>query len=150
MTPEILAGKLFLTIAVLTALDLGGLVLMCAVLLPVAFLMGLRSARDLGAIAYVNFVTGPVITWILAAVVLGTPQVPSWLGTWGVVAVLGGLLAGLCVGAIVVQQRLLTWALHRPARQMLAVSVRTNAAALGVVLVLSGCLIAFSALGLWS
>ena len=89
--------------------------------LPVAAALGLRDRRSLGAVACVSLITNPLLNWTgwaLASVV-------DWASSPA------GVLAFLVPAetlVVLVEWRLLLWALGGSSRRMLMVSAVMNAA----------------------
>ena len=91
---------------------------------PIAAVMGLRSRREVAAVVGVNLITSPVLVWVLS--VLGPGRVV--IGSGWSPPIFWAAFAALEVTVAVVEWRLLTWALHKPSRRMLAVSIVMNLA----------------------
>lgn len=96
--------------------------------MTVAVALGLRTRRAVAAVACVNLLTNPLLNycgWVLALAV-------NWPAS--AASALGFLLPAEAV-VIVIEWRLLLWALGGSSRRMLLISVAMNAAsaAAGVV-----------------
>jgi hypothetical protein len=104
------------------------LALTLAVELPVAAALGLRDRRSLAAVACVSLITNPVLTWTGWALA----QVVAWSASPA------GALAFLVpaeIAVVVVEWRLLVWALGGSPRRLLLISAVMNAASALVGLV---------------
>jgi len=127
-----------LAIAILFLLGLeasASLILTLAVEVPVAAMMGLRRRREIAAVVCVSLITNPVLIWLTYS--LGVLQYELGLAPWEAHPLRFPLVvAVLEVVVVLVEWRLLTWALAKPSRQMLLVSAVTNAASVlvGVLL----------------
>jgi len=95
-------------------------VLTLAVELPVAAALGLRSGRALAAVACVSLVTNPLLT--LGGLLLA--QAYDWSST---PATALAVIVPAEVAIVLVEWRLLLWALGGSPRRMLVVSVTMNA-----------------------
>lgn len=120
-------------LAVLSAVELLGpaLALTIVIEVPVAVLMGLRGGRAVASVTLVNVVTNPVLNLIVLALVAWVPAV-AYLPSvyWSVVTLLELVV-------VVVEWRLLLWALGGSSRRMLLTSVVMNAASFGAGLLVS-------------
>ena len=105
------------------------LALTLAVELPVAAALGLRRKLELAAVVCVNLITNPILVWLVyAASALNNADWP-YDYPWSVSPLLSAVVfVGLEAVVVVVEWRLLVWALKKPSRQMLWVSIAMNAA----------------------
>lgn len=114
------------------AMRLGfALALTIAIEVPVAALLGLRSRREISAVALVSVVTNPPLNLALFAIALAVPTfaenaVAYWL-----------VVAALEVAAVIAEWRLLLWVLGGESRRMLGVSAAMNVASFGAGLALA-------------
>lgn len=107
------------------------LALTIAIEVPVAALLGLRSRREMAAVALVSVVTNPPLNLALFAIALAAPAfAENAVAYWPVVAALE-------VAAVVAEWRLLLWVLGGESRRMLGVSATMNVASFAVGLALS-------------
>jgi len=89
--------------------------------LPVAVAFGLRTRQALLAVVLVNLITNPLLNYLSAA----TAHFVDWPhGSTASVAVIIVTAEALVV---IVEWRLLTWALGEPSRRMLALALCMNA-----------------------
>jgi hypothetical protein len=96
-------------------------VLTLVVELPVAAALGLRSRRALAAVACVSLLTNPLLNYagLLLAQVVDWPATPA--------SALGFIIPAEIV-VVVVEWRLLVWALGGDPRRLLLISAAMNAA----------------------
>jgi hypothetical protein len=100
------------------------LALTLAVELPVAVLFGLRSRPQVLAVVYVNLLTNPALNLIINAVWFTAPS--AYVPT----------LVVLEMVVIVVEWRVLLWAIGGRSRHLLALAAAMNAASVAVGLLL--------------
>jgi hypothetical protein len=119
-----LATEVFTRIGVALALTL-------AVEVPVGAALGLRSRDALVAVVMVNVATNPALNYLyLAAAGLGLLRP---LSSW----VMGALFVAAEGLVVIVEWRLLLWALGGRSPRMLAVSAAMNVTSVGLGLVLA-------------
>jgi hypothetical protein len=99
---------------------LATLALTLVVELAVAAALGLRTRRALLAVACVNLITNPPLNLLLTLV--------SWWRPWAYAPA----LIALEIVVVIVEWRLLLWALGGDARRMLLVAAAMNAASLAL------------------
>lgn len=121
---------------------LGSLVLTLLVEVPIAAADGFRSRRELLAIVCVNLVTNPPLVWLLfvLSALLGPAN--------------GGILfyITLCleVAVVVIEWRLLVWALGTPSRKTLSLAIVMNVASYLASVFVAALLPALLSGGFWS
>jgi hypothetical protein len=88
--------------------------------LPVAVAFGLRTRRALGAVVLVNVLTNPLVNYLIVV----TDRVTGWAdgSTASIVVIL--VVAEAII--VVVEWRLLTWALREPSGRMFRLSLCMN------------------------
>lgn len=121
MSSDSLIALGFSTIVGTALLLAPALVFTLVVEVPVAWLRGLRGRRALTAVVLVNLITNPLLNYVL----LVASQLASIRIYWVVAAILE-------VAVVLVEWRLLLWALGGSSRRMLLTSVLMNAASFGV------------------
>ncbi|HET6494828.1 MAG TPA: hypothetical protein VFH61_05630 [Thermoleophilia bacterium] len=100
------------------------LALTLAVELPVAVLFGLRSRPQILAVVYVNLLTNPALNLIADAVWSATPS--AYMPTFVVLEVV----------VVMVEWRVLHWAIGGCSRRLLLLAAAMNAASVAVGLLL--------------
>jgi hypothetical protein len=116
------------------------LLMTLAIEIPVGMLRGLRSAREIGAVALVNLITNPLLNYVvLVLYISGRMGASGGWAYWGTIALLELLV-------VLAEWRMLLWALGGSSRRMLITSVLMNAASFGLGLAIAALR---PALGFW-
>jgi hypothetical protein len=89
--------------------------------LPVAVAFGLRSRQALLAVVLVNLITNPLLNYLSAA----TAHFVDW--PHGSTASVAAIIVAAEAVVVIVEWRLLVWALGEPSRRMLALAASMNA-----------------------
>lgn len=124
---EELAGFMMATMVAALTVLLPALVLTLLIEIPVGMLCGLRSRREIGAVALVNLITNPLLNYIVFVLAISYSGPYAWRPGlyWGIVVFLEVLV-------VIAEWRLLLWALGGSSRKLLLTSVLMNAASFGV------------------